>query len=177
MEEEQHRPDEIYSIPDEAFDDAIMANRAGRRPKRGKAHESSAWITGPGSVLLLVEAARDLIEISAARGEPRNRVNYVRFAVLPSIKALVVWPTGDKDPQGEEVTWRDGTAAFLASDLLLDAKLQVESGKSIRFPVRQVSQSKYGPILSIDMRHQLQVKDLAARKRRRKRRQGGQEGQ
>lgn len=178
MAEEQPNAGEPirYSIPDEAFDDAILSNRAGRRAKRGRAHHSSAWITGPGSVLLLVEAGRDLIDISTARGEPRNRVDYVNVAVLPSVKTLIVWPTHEKDLQRDEVTWRDGTATFLASDLLLDAKLQVESGKSIRFPVYQVLESKYGPVLAIDMRLELQVKDLARRKRRRKKHQCDQEG-
>lgn len=179
MDEEQEQPSHgepaRFSIPDEAFEDAVVADRTARRTKRGKAHHSSAWITGPGSVLLLVEAARDLVEIAAARGEPQNRVEYVKLAFLPSIRSLVIWPAHERDPERDEVTWRDGTASLVASDVLIRAHHQVESGKAVRFPVYQVPESKYGPVLAIEMRVELQVKNLA--KRRRKRRQQDQEGQ
>lgn len=181
MDDEQEQPSQgepvRFSIPDEAFEDAVVADRGARPAKRGKALHSCAWITGPGSVQLLVEAGRDLIDIATARGQPQNRVNYVNFTFLPSIRSLVIWPTHEKDLQREEVTWRDGTASFVASEILLKAHYQVDSGKAIRFPVHQVLQSKYGPVLAINMGIKLQVKDLAKRKRQRRKRRQQEEGQ
>lgn len=46
------------------------------------------------------------------------------------------------------------------------------------FPVHQGPEAKYGPVLAIEMRVELQVKNLAKRERQRqKRRQQEQEGQ
>lgn len=152
-----------FTLSDEAFNDAVGTD-PNLHLKAKNAHYSSAWIKGPGAVTLLVEAARDLCQVSEMRGEPATEIPFVRILVLPSTRTLLVWPTDDKDLQRIEVTWKEGVAKFLASDELRAAKIPVESGKKVRYNVHVLKQSKVGPALAIDMRVELETKLLPKKK-------------
>lgn len=156
-----------FTLSDEAFNDAVATNHA-LHLKAKNAHYSSGWIKGPGAVTLLVEAGRDLCQVSELRGEPATEIPFVRILVLPGAKTILVWPTHEKDLQKVEVTWKQGVAKFLASDELRAAQIPVESGKKVRYNVHVVTQSKVGPVLAIDMSHELETKLLPKRKSYRK---------
>lgn len=150
---------ETFMITDEAFVDAVE-NDPTVHHKATNAHYSSAWIQGPGAVHLLAEAARDLLAVSALRGEPTTQIAFVRLLALSSAKTLLIWPTDDKDVNGVKVTWKDGTAEFSATNVLRSAKIPVESKKKNRYKVHVVKQSKAGPVLAIDMRFELETKHV-----------------
>jgi hypothetical protein len=152
-----------FSIPDEAFAGAVEYD-PNVHHKPTTAHYSSAWILGPGTVTLLTEAVRDLLKVSALRGEPATEIAFVRLLALRSVKTLLVWPSNDTDLKAVEVTLDEGTARFVATQVLRSAKIPVESGKRIRYQVHVLKTSKVGPALAIDMRNELDVKVLPKRK-------------
>lgn len=142
--------DELMS--DAAYEGAVENDKAAHyRPSYS--HISSAWVQSPGAITLLAEASHDLNTVAALRSTPATRVAFVRALALPAIKTLLIWPTDEKDPQKIEVSWRGGHASFSASEVLIRAKIPVESRRRKRFEVRIAKETKVGPALAIDMRY------------------------
>lgn len=171
MDDDLHPEGTEFSLPDDAFADAVAHDpTVHHKPKT--AHHSCAWVQGPGAVTLLAEARRDLLQVSALRQEPATEIAFVRVLALPSAKTLLVWPTTEKNG-AIEVTWEDGTAHFVASSTLISARMPVESGTRDRYNVHVVKTSKVGPALAIDMRYDLETKLLSKRKPAAKGKAGG----
>lgn len=156
------RPTSAPAPSAELLDDATwegsVENDKTAHYRTSSTHTASAWIQGPGAVTLLAEAGRDLNEVSALRGIPVTRVEFVRTRALPAIKSLLIWPTDEADPNKIPVTWRDGHASFNASDVLVRGKIPVESGRKKRFEVSIAKETKVGPALKIDMRYLMDLR-------------------
>lgn len=151
-----------FTVPDEAFETAVYSSPT-TPAKSTKAHNSSAWIQGPGAIDLLVEASKDLLEVAGLRGKKVSQVPFVKLVILESIKTILVIPMMKKDTQTIEVTWRKGHAHLNASDDLLNTNLQVASGKRERFQVHVVPKTKVGPALAIDMNAKVDVRNIRRR--------------
>lgn len=148
-----------FTLSDEELDQEVEADPfAHRKPKR--AHHSSGWVQGPGMVELLAEAARLLVQATELKGELNQQLPWVRVTALKAKRCLLIRPTTSTDIRKEKVTWRQGRAHFLASDVLIEAGFPVETGYKKRYEVHLIQTSKKGPTLVIDMREPLAVRLL-----------------
>jgi hypothetical protein len=171
---EPAKASDTYSLPDEAFEGAV-AHDPTAHLKAKNAHYSSAWIKGPGAVELLAEAGRDLFMVSALRGAIVTEIAFVHLLALPAVRALLLWPSNEKDLEAVQVVWRDGAAFFTASSVLRAAKIPVESGHRNRYQVQVTQSAKSGHALMVDMRYELESKVLPKRNRRAKAKEEPQE--
>lgn len=151
-----------FVVPDDAFNTAIYSN-PNTPAKSVNAHNSSAWIQGPGAIQLLVEASKDLLQVAGLREKKVKQVRFVKLVILEAIKTILVIPAFKKDTHTLEVTWKKGQASFNASDDLINADLQVESGRRERFQVHVVPTTKVGPALAIDMNAIVDVRNVTKR--------------
>lgn len=144
-------PAEVDPLPDDSAYEGSVENDKSAHYRAPQAHTSSSWIQGPGATTLLAEAGHSLIQVALLRGEP-EKVEFIRALALPVVKTVLIWPTDEEDLQKIPVTWRGGQASFNISEVLIRAKLQVESGRRHRYTVRLAKETKYGPALAIEMR-------------------------
>lgn len=150
---------ETFTISDEELENEVEADPfAHRKPK--SAHHSSGWVTGPGMVELLSEAALLLVKATELKGKLEKELPWVRVSFLEEKRCLLVRPTTSADLRKKKVTWRRGHAFFVASDVLIDAGFPVETGYKKRYEVHLLKKTSKGPTVVIDMREPLATRIL-----------------
>lgn len=154
---------ETFTISDEELEEEVEADPfAHRKPKQ--AHHASGWVLGPGRVDLLAEASLLLVQATELQGKLNKELPWVRVTALKAKRCLLIRPTTSDDIRKKAVTWRDGKAHFVASDLLIDAGFPVETGYKKRYEVHLLKKTPKGPTVVIDMREPMATRILPKRK-------------
>lgn len=149
----------------EDFEDAI-GHEADRVVRRKNAKPSSAWIEGPGSVELLVEALKLLLGASAAAGLNQKEIHWVIPKALPKKGLLLVAPAKE-GMDGAIKASRDGHGPlrFNVSDELRLGEMEVVSGYRELFAVEKVATSPIGPAIAIKMGKAIESRKVTEKKK------------
>lgn len=144
-------PVEVDPLLDDSAYEGSVENDKSAHYRAPQAHTSSSWIQGPGATQLLAEASHSLTQVAVLR-DGTEKVEFIRALALPAVKTVLIWPTNEEDLQKIPVAWRDGRASFNLSEVLIRAKMQVETNRRHKYSVRLAKETKVGPALAIEMR-------------------------
>jgi hypothetical protein len=92
------------------------------------------------------------VKATELKGQLDQQLPWVRVTALKAKRYLLVRPTTAADLRKKKVTWREGKAYFVASDVLIDAGFPVETGYKKRYEVHLIQSAKKGPTVVNDMR-------------------------